>query len=90
MSSEEQFEFESIQDPQSIKKLILSLVEGIDKGRIVLQSNGEEILLNPSQMLKFTVRARKKGETGKINLKISWKEKKSVNISSDNRIAIST
>lgn len=89
MSSDE-FEFESIQDPQTIRRLIVSLMDGLDKGRIVLSSNGDEIVMSPSNLLKFSVHARKKGETGKINLKLSWKERKADAGGSGDKIAISS
>lgn len=74
MSSSNTFNYESIQDTGSIKDFIKSLLNGLDNGKVYFASNGDEIELHPSDMLKFSVKAKKKGQTGKISIKISWKE----------------
>lgn len=90
MSRNENFEFESIQDPDTIKTFMESLLQGFEKNRIRLASNGEEIVLFPSNMLKFAVKAKRKGNSSKLSLKISWKELKSVNVEAAESIEIST
>lgn len=74
MSSSNSFSYESIQDTGSIKDFIKSLLDGLDNGKVYFSSNGDEIELHPSNMLKFAVKAKKKANTGKISIKISWKE----------------
>lgn len=88
MSQSQDFFYESVQDPKTIKDFLQSLMEGIEKGNIALSSNGEEIVLNPSDMLKFSVKAKVKGETSKLSLKISWKEAKKVNIEVEDNLEI--
>ncbi len=90
MTDNDTFDYESIQDSITVKNFIQSLIDGIEKGRIQLNSNGEEIVLNPAQMFKFTVKARRKGGTGKISLKISWKEQNAMKILSEGPLEIST
>ena len=74
MSSSESFNYESIQDNETIRDFIQSLLDGLENRKVVLSSNGDEIALHPSNMLKFAVKAKRKGHSGKISLKISWKE----------------
>ena len=74
MSSAESFNFESMQDSTSIKEFVHSLLAGLHSGKVVLSSNGDKIELHPSNMLNLEVKAKKKGQTGKISIKISWKE----------------
>lgn len=74
MAADEKFEFESIQDTNTIKDYLQSLVDGMDKGKIVLSSDGNDLELNPGALLKFEVKAKKKGDTAKITLKISWRQ----------------
>ncbi|MBD3170283.1 MAG: amphi-Trp domain-containing protein [candidate division Zixibacteria bacterium] len=88
MSQSQDFFYESVQDPKTIKDFLQSLMEGIEKGNIALSSNGEEIVLNPSDMLKFSVKAKVKGEASKLSLKISWKEAKKVNIEVEDNLEI--
>jgi amphi-Trp domain-containing protein len=75
MSSDESFNYESIQDVETIRDFIQSLLQGFESGKISLSSNGDRIDLHPSDMLKFSVKAKKKSSTGKISIKVSWKEK---------------
>jgi amphi-Trp domain-containing protein len=90
VAKEDSFEYESLQDPQSIKDLIKGLLEGFDKGRIVLISNGSKITMEPSNLLKLSVKAKKRGETGKLEIKISWKEAKKVSVSAVDAIRVDT
>jgi len=90
VAKDDSFEYESLQDPQTIKELMNGILEGFDKGRIVLTSNGSEITMHPSNLLKFSVKAKKKGETGKLEFKISWKESKKVSVSTDDSIKVSS
>ena len=76
MSSEEKFIHESVQDPQTIKEYLESLEEGFDNRRIVLESEGRQLLLTPEDMLKFTIKAKKKGGVSKLTLKLEWKDQK--------------
>ena len=73
MAFDEKFEFESLQDSQTIKDFLESLIQGIENKKIQLSTNGDEILLQPNSMLKFQVKARRKKDTSKLVLKISWK-----------------
>ena len=74
MSGEGKFEFDSIQDPVSIQDFLLALSDGFGKGRIMLQSESEEIVLHPSALLGVSVKAKRKGNENKISLKITWKD----------------
>jgi len=90
VAKEDSFEYESLQDPQTIKDLIKGLLEGFDKGRIVLISNGSKITMEPSNLLKLSVKAKKRGETGKLEIKISWKEAKKVSAGTAEDIHVAT
>ena len=74
MSDDSRIEYDSMQDTQSIQKFLRSLTEGFEKGKIVLRSEDEEVILRPQHLLKFTIKAKKKGEKCKLSLKLSWKE----------------
>lgn len=74
MSDNDKFVFESLQDPAAISGYLQSLIEGIDGGRINLATNGDEITLHPSGLIKITVKAQKKPQSSKLTLKLSWKD----------------
>ena len=75
MSQDEKFEFESVQDSQTIRKYLQALQDGFDQGRIVLSADGSEIVLNPEGFMKFEVTAKRKGSENKLTLKVSWKDR---------------
>jgi amphi-Trp domain-containing protein len=76
MKDDGKFVFESLQDRETIKDYFRALIEGIDKGKIVLATNGEEIQLTPDELLRFSVKVKKKGGASSLGVKIAWKEKK--------------
>ena len=89
MSSDEDFNYESIQDVETIRDFVQSLLQGFESGKINLSSNGDRIELHPSAMLKFSVKAKRKGSTGKISIKVSWKENAAHEPNVDESIKIS-
>ena len=88
MAQEEKFFFESIQDPKSIRDYLQSLIEGIEKGRIVLSTTGDELTLTPPDLLKFTLKAKRKAPTSKLVLKLAWKDEPKAAIRSDDSMDI--
>ncbi|WP_027177556.1 amphi-Trp domain-containing protein [Maridesulfovibrio bastinii] len=89
MATEEKFNFDSLQDSQSIGRFLESLIEGFHKGKISLSTDGEEIDLIPCGLLNFTVKAKKKDDSSKLSIKISWKETNQNGKSTDQTISIS-
>jgi amphi-Trp domain-containing protein len=75
MSQDDKFEFESVQDSQTIQKYLQALQDGFAQGRIVLHSEGSEICLHPSGFMKFQVSVKKKGSENKLSVKFAWKDK---------------
>ena len=88
MASEEKFTFESMQDQETIRSFLVSLIDGIEKKRIVLSTNGNEIELLPASLLYLQVSAKKKKDESKLSVKIQWKNSKEVECSSDKFIQI--
>lgn len=74
MSDDSRFEYDSMQDVQSIQKFLQTLNEGFKNGKIVLSSDKEKVVLRPQHLLKFAIKAKKKGNKCKLSLKMSWKE----------------
>ncbi|SMF17753.1 amphi-Trp domain-containing protein [Desulfovibrio gilichinskyi] len=74
MTAEKKFLFESLQDSETIGNFLKSLIEGFESGKINLSTNGDEIQLSPHGLLNFAVKAKTKGESNKITIKIEWKE----------------
>ena len=74
MSHDGKFEFDSVQDEKSIQAFLAALTEGFGKGRVVLRSEAEEIVLTPGALVNFGVKAKRKDGESKMTIKIAWKD----------------
>jgi len=74
MSEDERFEHESILDRQSIQRFLNTLVDGIEKGRIILSAEKDQALLRPAELMRFSIKTKKKSGKSKLSLKLSWKD----------------
>lgn len=75
MSGDQKFEFDSLQDTDTIQAFLQSLIDGFSKRKIVLSTENEEIVLHPDSLVRFSVKARRKdGLKNQLGIKISWKE----------------
>ena len=90
MSTDGKFEFDSVQDPKSIQEFLLALTEGFAKGRILMRSDAEEIILLPGALMGFSVKAKRKDSESKIVLKIVWKDARKEISAGDKSILIAS
>ena len=77
MANDGKFEFDSVQDEKSIQSFLAALTEGFGKGRVVLRSDNEEIVLTPGALVSFGVKAKRKDGESKMTIKIAWKDARS-------------
>lgn len=70
---DKEFAHESLQDRNSIVKYLGALADGLQHGRLLLASQGEELELDTPSLVKFDLQAKQKRNRGQIVLKISWK-----------------
>ena len=70
--AEQKFTHESLQDLKSIRAFLDALITSVDKKRLILTSEGQEIVMEMEELLKFSLRAKKKGGENKLSIKISW------------------
>jgi amphi-Trp domain-containing protein len=76
MPEERKFEYDSIQDAQTIKESLQALVTGFEKGELSLKSEDEEIVLEPRGLLRLRIKAKQQADRNKLSLKISWRTPK--------------
>lgn len=76
--STKKFDYESLQDAHSIKNYLVSLIDSLEKGRIILKSDGEELAMRVDDLMKFSVQAKKKDGQNKLSIKLSWSESRPV------------
>jgi len=72
--AEQKFAHESLQDLKSIRAFLDALVTSVDKKRLVLSSEGQEMVMEMEGLLKFSLRAKKKGGENKLSIKIAWSD----------------
>ena len=66
------FRHESLQDAQSILKILNAVVEGLEKGKLSLRDDEDEIILNPQGLLQLKMTANQEGNRYNFGLKVSW------------------
>jgi amphi-Trp domain-containing protein len=74
MAKDNQFEFESLENTDTLQRYLQSLIDGFRSGRITLNSDRDCIVLNPNGLIQFQVKVEKKSRQNKLSLKMSWKE----------------
>jgi amphi-Trp domain-containing protein len=75
MASDE-FKHESLQDLKSIGQYLRALTEGVEAGRIELADEDGQLVLHPSGLLNLELRASRRGNRAKLQLKLTWTEEK--------------
>jgi len=73
MGYDQKFIFESVQDAESIRKYLQAVMDGLDSGKLVVAAGEQQLVLQPGELLTFTVKAAKRGGAGKLGLVISWR-----------------
>ncbi len=76
MPQDEKLVVESLQDPKTIKTYLQSIIDGIDRGRVILSTEDDEMVLYPGSLIRLTVKGKKKAGGSKLIMAISWKEVK--------------
>lgn len=76
MSETNEFKYDSLQDSKSIAKYLNALKDGFLNGKIILANGNKRIELNPDGLLNLEVKAKRKNEKVKIQIKCTWKDGK--------------
>jgi len=66
------FHHQSIQDTQSILKILSAVVEGLEQGQLVLSDQQDEITLSPQGLLALKLTACQDNDKNTLSLKMSW------------------
>lgn len=72
MNQEEKFEYESLQDTESVQEFMNLLAEGLASGTMTFGSGGKIFALHPKGVLKFSLDAKRLGERDRLEIRISW------------------
>jgi amphi-Trp domain-containing protein len=68
------FKHESLQDGKSIEAYLRAIAEGLAAGRLSLASDDREVELEPHDLLRFRVDARRGSYRSGLVIRVSWRE----------------
>jgi amphi-Trp domain-containing protein len=68
-----EFEYESLEDPQSIGRYLSALADGFAKGVLAFSDRRGEIALEPRGLVEFEVRVSKKRDRSRLSLSFTWR-----------------
>jgi amphi-Trp domain-containing protein len=74
MAATEEFEYESLQDVESIVAYLHALSDGLKRGHLVLAANGRDLVLEPAGLLRLAVEAKRGKSRSRLVVKIAWRE----------------
>ena len=78
MKQNAKFVHESLQDQDSIKSLLKAISTGIGKGKVVLEDDDGVLTLKPEGLLHLKITASDDEDKSRVNLRISWDNKKDI------------
>ena len=50
------------------------LIEGLEKGRIIFTSEKDTVLLTPAEMIRLSIKTKKKSGKSKLTIKLAWND----------------
>ncbi|MBL4847192.1 MAG: amphi-Trp domain-containing protein [Planctomycetes bacterium] len=74
MGKKNSFEHESLQDRESIVAYLEALTAGLRAGQVRISQGDQELILEPEGLLTLGIRAVRKRDRTRLDLRISWLE----------------
>ncbi len=72
----DEFKHESLQDLKSIRQYLVAITEGLAAGKVDLSDDNGQLALHPSGLINLELRAKRRGNQAKLQLKLTWTEDK--------------
>jgi amphi-Trp domain-containing protein len=72
----DEFKHESLQDLKSIRQYLVAITEGLEAGRVDLSDENGQLELHPSGLLNLELKAKRRGNQAKLQIKLTWTEDK--------------
>jgi amphi-Trp domain-containing protein len=72
------FRHESLQDKKTIRKLLASITDGLEKGELTFSDGGEEFVMTPDGLLHLKLKASKEDGRNRITICVTWQEQSAV------------
>jgi amphi-Trp domain-containing protein len=75
-SRKNSFRHESLQNRDSIQQILKALTEGIARGKVTFSDDEDGISMTPDGLLNLKLSASQEDNRNRINLRITWEDKK--------------
>ena len=86
-NDDKDFNHESLQDRDTIVRLLSSLQRGLGKGTVRFSDEDNEIVLKPSGLLNLVIKASSSAELNAIDLRISWQKDRSAKLKKELKVS---
>ena len=74
------FRHESLQNRDSIQAILNALTEGIARGKVTFSDDDDNISMTPDGLLNLKLTVSQEENRNRINLRITWEDRKKKNI----------
>lgn len=74
MKQSTRFRHESLQDRDSVKRLLRALTTGLSKGKVVLEDEDGQLEMVPADLVHLKITAAQDEDKSRINLRLTWSE----------------
>ncbi len=78
MQPDKLFQFESIQDIDSLIDYLEAIRDGFVRGKMTLKQGEDEIVFEPRGLVTLSLEGKTKGVDRKLKIRLRWKEKPGV------------
>ncbi|QDT04012.1 hypothetical protein K227x_23980 [Rubripirellula lacrimiformis] len=74
MKQSTRFRHESLQDSESVQTLLGALVDGVSKGKIVLEDEDGTMVMKPKGLANLKISASQDDKKNRLYIRLTWYE----------------
>ncbi|MBN4077176.1 amphi-Trp domain-containing protein [Mariprofundus ferrooxydans] len=68
------FRHESLQESKTIRKLLTSITDGLEKGELTFSDGDHQIIMSPNGLLHLKLSASKEDGRNRVNIRVTWQD----------------
>ena len=74
MKQNTRFQHESLQDGETVERLLGALIKGIAAGKIVLEDDDAKMVMEPKGLANLKITASQDDRKNRLNIRLTWYE----------------
>jgi amphi-Trp domain-containing protein len=74
MKQTTRFRHESLQDAESVQRLLGAILSGVSKGKIVLEDEDGEMIMKPKGLANLKISASQDDRKNRLDIRLTWYE----------------